>query len=208
MLFFSRPQLLHCPVPITCAFCVPAYNALTAICSSSSDLTGFYKSPRWRDGLHLWDKGQVNFDTALTDFNTRQFKTWMKTTAAQVNFCLFLNVFPVWLAIRCLKIGTYVLIKVLLTYLFFTLLGLYTETQWMRTLFSMHTFRPPFFSDFLTFYNGWSRIRVLVNNYKANNKLSNHPITHTLFKKPQPCVWSLCDCQWAYCCLYYWTDGD
>ncbi len=40
-------------------------------------------------------------DTALTDFNSRQFKTWIKKMAAR----LFLNVFfSAWLAIRCLKI--------------------------------------------------------------------------------------------------------
>ncbi len=36
--------------------------------------------------------------------------------ATQVNSCLFLNAFSVWLAIRCLKISTFVLIKVFLTY--------------------------------------------------------------------------------------------
>ncbi len=36
--------------------------------------------------------------------------------ATQVNFCLFLNVF-VWLAILFLTIGTFVLLKVLPTYL-------------------------------------------------------------------------------------------
>ncbi len=65
----------------------------SAHCSPSSDLTGLYKSPKWKDGLHLWSKGQMNFGTALTDFNSRQFKTWMKKMAAQVEFCLFLNVF-------------------------------------------------------------------------------------------------------------------
>ncbi len=94
---------------------VKCYNK-TADCSPSSDFTGLYKSPKWRDGLHYWRKGQVNFDAALTDFNSRQFKTWMKKMAAQVNFCLFRNVFSVWLAIWCLKIGTNVFIKVVLTY--------------------------------------------------------------------------------------------
>ncbi len=41
----------------------------------------------------------------------------MTKMTAQVNFYLFLNVFSVWLAIRRLEIGTFVLIKVLLTYL-------------------------------------------------------------------------------------------
>ncbi len=59
----------------------------------------------------------MNFDTALTDFNSRQFKTWMKKMAAQVNFFCFLKFFSVWLAIWRLKISTFVLIKVLLTYL-------------------------------------------------------------------------------------------
>ncbi len=35
---------------------------------ASSDLTRLYKSPKWRDGLHLWSKGRVNFHT---DFNSR-----------------------------------------------------------------------------------------------------------------------------------------
>ncbi len=37
--------------------------------------------------------------------------------AAQVNFFCFLMFFSVWLAIWCMKISTFVLIKVLLTYL-------------------------------------------------------------------------------------------
>ncbi len=41
----------------------------------------------------------------------------MKKMTAQVNFCLFLDVFSVWPAIRCLKIGTFVLVKVSLAYL-------------------------------------------------------------------------------------------
>ncbi len=41
----------------------------------------------------------------------------MKEMGPQVNCCLFLNVFSVWLAIKCLKIDTFVLVKVLLTYL-------------------------------------------------------------------------------------------
>ncbi len=96
----------------------PVLNLQVEFCARpSSDLNGLYKSPKWRDGLRLWNKGQANFDTVLTDFNSRQFKTWTKKMAAQVNFCLFLNVFSAWLEIRCLKIGTFVLIKVLLTYL-------------------------------------------------------------------------------------------
>ncbi len=35
----------------------------------------------------------MNFDTALTDFNSRQFKTWMKKMAAQVNLFCFLMFF-------------------------------------------------------------------------------------------------------------------
>ncbi len=44
--------------------------------------------------------------------------------AAQVDFCLFLNAFSVLLAIRCLKICTFVLIKVILIHLltYFTLM--------------------------------------------------------------------------------------
>ncbi len=71
--------------------------------------------PPARDGLHLWSKSQVNFDKALTDFNSRQFKTWAKKIAALVNCCLFSNAFSIWLTIQCLEIGTFVLIKVLLT---------------------------------------------------------------------------------------------
>ncbi len=41
----------------------------------------------------------------------------MKKMAAQVNFFCFLKFFSVWLAIWRLKISTFVLIKVLLTYL-------------------------------------------------------------------------------------------
>ncbi len=41
----------------------------------------------------------------------------MKKTAARVNLWFFVNVFALWLAIRCLKIGTNVLKKVLLSYL-------------------------------------------------------------------------------------------
>ncbi len=42
----------------------------------------------------------------------------MKKMAAQVNFvCFLMFLFSVWVAIWCLKIGTFVLIKVLLTYL-------------------------------------------------------------------------------------------
>ncbi len=41
----------------------------------------------------------------------------MKKMAAQVNLFCFLMFFSVWLVIWCLKIGTFVLIKVLLTYL-------------------------------------------------------------------------------------------
>ncbi len=50
----------------------------------------------------------------------------MKKMAAQVNFYLFLNFFnPVWLAILCLKISTYVevhtyMLTYLLTYIFNT----------------------------------------------------------------------------------------
>ncbi len=76
---------------------------LSADCSPSSDFTGLFKSPKWRDGVHLWSKGQMNFDTALTDFSTRRFKTWMKKTAAQVNICLFLNVF----FLSCLQYGAW-----------------------------------------------------------------------------------------------------
>ncbi len=43
----------------------------------------------------------------------------MKKMAAQVTFCLVLNFFSVWPAIWCLKIGTFVLIMVLLTYLLY-----------------------------------------------------------------------------------------
>ncbi len=90
----------------------------TAYCSPSSHLNGLYKSPKWKDGLRLWNKGQANFDTALTEFNARQFKTRMKKTAAQGKFfCFLMFFFSVWLAIWCLKISTFVLIKVLLTYL-------------------------------------------------------------------------------------------
>ncbi len=35
----------------------------------------------------------MKFDAALTGFNSRQFKTRMKKMAAQVEFCLILNVF-------------------------------------------------------------------------------------------------------------------
>ncbi len=35
----------------------------------------------------------MNFDTALSDFNSRLFITGMKKMAAQVNFCLFLDVY-------------------------------------------------------------------------------------------------------------------
>ncbi len=60
----------------------------------------------------------MKFNAALTDCNTRQFKTWMKKMAVQVNFgCFLMFLFSVWVAIWCLKIGTFVLIKVLLTYL-------------------------------------------------------------------------------------------
>ncbi len=38
-------------------------------------------------------QSQVNFDKALTDFNSRQFKTRMKKMAAQVNFFCFLMFF-------------------------------------------------------------------------------------------------------------------
>ncbi len=65
----------------------------------------------------VYETKVVNFDTALTDFNSRQFKTWMKKMAAQVDFFCFLMYFSVWLAIWSLKISTFVLIKVLLTYL-------------------------------------------------------------------------------------------
>ncbi len=56
------------------------------------------------------------FDTALTDFNSRQFKTWMKKWPFKLLPACFLMSFSVWLAIRCLKIGTFVLLKVF-TYL-------------------------------------------------------------------------------------------
>ncbi len=51
---------------------------------------------------------QMSFDAALTNLILRQFKTQMKKMAAQVDFCL--------LAIRCLKIGIFVFINVVLTY--------------------------------------------------------------------------------------------
>ncbi len=57
---------------------------------------------QWRDGLHLWSKCQVKFDAALTDFNSRQFKTRMKIMAAHVDFCLFLNA-----SLSCLQFGTW-----------------------------------------------------------------------------------------------------
>ncbi len=77
----------------------------------------FINRPSGETDCSYENKGQVNFDTALTDFIYRQFKTGMKKIAAQVNFFCFLMFFSVWLAIWCLKIGTFVLIKVLLTYL-------------------------------------------------------------------------------------------
>ncbi len=59
----------------------------------------------------------MNFDTALTDIDSRQFKIRTKKMAARVDFCLFLNAFLFLLAKWCLKVGTYLLINVLLTYL-------------------------------------------------------------------------------------------
>ncbi len=53
----------------------------------------WFKSSKSRDGRNLWNKGPVNFDTALTDFNARQFKTWMNKMAAQVDFFCFLMFF-------------------------------------------------------------------------------------------------------------------
>ncbi len=91
------------------------------------DLTGILKSFKWRDGLHLRSKGQVSFDTALTDFNSRQLKTWMKKMTAQVNFwiffCLACNTVP--------KIGTLVLMKVLLTYL--KIFGIHHTKTYQKT---------------------------------------------------------------------------
>ncbi len=63
----------------------------SAYCSPSSDLNGLYKSPKWRDGLRVWNKGQVNFDTALTDFNSRQFKTWMMKRAIKSKHLAFVQ---------------------------------------------------------------------------------------------------------------------
>ncbi len=67
------------------------------------------RSSDCRDGLHLWSKCQVIFDVALTDFNWSQFKSQMKTMAAQIDFRLFLNAF-----LPCLKIGTFMLIMAIL----------------------------------------------------------------------------------------------
>ncbi len=68
-------------------------NTEVEISMMSSDLNGLYKSPNWRDGLYLWSKGQVNFEAALTGFNSRQFKTWMKKMATQNDFYVFLDIF-------------------------------------------------------------------------------------------------------------------
>ncbi len=63
----------------------------------------------WRDELHLWSKCLVIFDVAQTDFNSRQFKSQMKTMAAQNDFRLLFNAF-----LPYLKIGTFVLIMAIL----------------------------------------------------------------------------------------------
>ncbi len=75
-------------------------NDNTADCPPSSDFTWLFKSLKWRDGLYLWNKCQVTFDAALTDFNSRHCKTRMKKGAAQVDLCLFLNA-----ALSCLQFG-------------------------------------------------------------------------------------------------------
>ncbi len=60
-------------------------------CSPSSDLTGFCKSPKWSKGLHLWSKGQVNFDTVLTNFNSRQFiHEWRKWPLNLISACFLM----------------------------------------------------------------------------------------------------------------------
>ncbi len=60
----------------------------------------------------------MKFDAALTGFNSRQFKIRMKKMAAHVDFGMFLNAF--FLACNAVpEIGTFVLIKVLPTYLRF-----------------------------------------------------------------------------------------
>ncbi len=93
--FFARPSNLA-----DVCICAPAYNAKIADCSPSSDFTAFYKLSKWKDGLYLCSNYQVNFDTALPDFISRQFKTRMKKMAAQVDFYLFLNAF-----LSCLQFG-------------------------------------------------------------------------------------------------------
>ncbi len=53
---------------------------------------------------------------ALTDFHSRQFKTWMKKLATQVDFCLFLNAFLHRVQWGAWKSAQVCLIKVLLAY--------------------------------------------------------------------------------------------
>ncbi len=42
----------------------------TAGCSRTSDLSGFHKSPKLKDGQHLRRSSEVNLDTAMNDFNS------------------------------------------------------------------------------------------------------------------------------------------
>ncbi len=65
-------------------------NGLLTGCSPSSDLTGLYKSPKLRDGLHLWSKCQVKLDSALTDFNSSHFKAWRKWPLKLISACFLM----------------------------------------------------------------------------------------------------------------------
>ncbi len=87
-------QILSCARPFNLArvyFALCRKIAKTADCSPSSDLTGFYKSPKWRDGLHIRSKGHIYFDTALIDFNSRQFKTCLTCNTAPENWHICVN---------------------------------------------------------------------------------------------------------------------
>ncbi len=86
----------------------------TADYPPSSDLIGPYKSPKWKNGLNLWSRGQVTRPLLISS-HVKSKHDWRKWPLTLIS-AWFLMFFSVWPAIRCLKIGTYVLTKVLLTY--------------------------------------------------------------------------------------------
>ncbi len=104
-------------------------------CTSNYKWTN--KSPKLKEGQHLRRYSQVTTDTAIDDFNSGQFKVWVKKMAAQVNFYLYPNAFLSSELFGAWKLAHICQIKALLTYLMLMVRVLMVK----QTFF--HTLRPP-----------------------------------------------------------------